>query len=198
MLEHILANYITKFLSDNSVLSPEQHGFRKGFSTVTQLTSVIHYFANILDKSSQVDVIFLDFRKAFDLVSHSKLIEKLRLINIPCFIVNWVSAYLTNRKQFVSIDTYHSHELPVTSGVPQGSVLGPLLFLIYINDIASVVTAPVQIKLFADDCVLFSEVTGCDDQITLNNNLQNLLSWCNRWNMEVNANKTVYMKITKK
>lgn len=198
MLEHVIANFIRDFLEDNNILSPAQHGFRKGFSTVTQLTTVIHSLARILDKSGQVDVIFLDFRKAFDLVSHSKLIEKLKMINLPPFIINWVAAYVTDRRQFVNIDTYYSHELPVTSGVPQGSVLGPLLFLIYINDIVSVITEPVQIRLFADDCVLFREVSSEDDQITLNNNLQNILSWCHCWDMQLNADKTVYMKITKK
>lgn len=80
LLEHIIANQIKEFLSDNSILTPVQHGFRKGFSTVTQLASVVHSFASILDKPGQIDVIFLDYRKAFDLVCHHKQIEKLEII----------------------------------------------------------------------------------------------------------------------
>lgn len=143
-------------------------------------------------------MIFLDFKKAFDLVPHSKLIEKLQSINLPAYTVNWVAAYLYNRKQFVSIGNYSSNELSVTSGVPQGSVLGPLLFLIYINDIVNEIFPPIQIRLFADDCIVFNEVCSLNDQLMLNSNLQNILSWCGRWGMELNKEKTVYMSITKK
>lgn len=198
LLEHIIATYITNFLNINGLLHPCQHGFRKGLSTVTQLTTVIHNFATVLDKAGQVDAIFLDFSKAFDLVNHGKLIHKLELIGIPEFLINWVSSYLTNRTQFVSIDSITSTRLPVTSGVPQGSVLGPLLFLVYINDIASVVTDKVQIKMFADDCVLFSEITCKEDQEELNFNLRNIQSWCDKWDMKLNAEKTVFMRITNK
>lgn len=97
------------------------------------------------------------FKKAFDLVPHSKRIEKLQSINLPAYIVNWVAAYLCNRKQFVSIGSYFSNELSVMSGVPQLSVLGPLLFLIYINDIVNEICPPIQIRLFADDCICLTK-----------------------------------------
>lgn len=198
LLEHIIANQIKEFLSDNSILTPVQHGFRKGFSTVTQLASVVHSFASILDKPGQIDVIFLDYRKAFDLVCHHKLIEKLEIIKLPPYLISWISAYLTKRTQFVSISDCPSDEAPVTSGVPQGSVLGPLLFLIYINDIVVVITHPVQLRLFADDCVLFNEIKCHEDQVLLNSTLQRIHNWCQQWNMELNTNKTVSMRITKK
>lgn len=86
----------------------------------------------------------------------------------------------------------------MTSGVPQGSVLGPLLFLIYVNDIVDVITGPVQIRLFADDCVLFNEITCREDQSVLNSNLCNIYDWCTKWNMNLNADKSVFMKITNK
>lgn len=198
MLEHIIANHVITFLTDNNILSSFQHGFRKGFSTVTQLTTVIHNFASVMDKSGQTDVIFLDFRKAFDLVSHQKLVFKLRYIGLPPFIINWISAYLANRVQSVSVNGHHSRRLPVTSGVPQGSVLGPLLFLIFINDIVNVVTEPVQVRLFADDCILFHEIACREDQELLNTNLHSIYSWCKQWDMQLNEEKTVYMQITKK
>lgn len=198
ILEHIVANYIIKFLTDNNILSSFQHGFRKGFSTVTQLTTVVHNFASVLDKPGQTDVILLDFQKAFDLVSHEKLLCKLKYIGLPSFIINWISAYLDKRTQSVSINGHYSRRLPVTSGVPQGSVLGPLLFLIFINDIVNVVTEPVQIRLFADDCILYHEVVCREDQELLNTNLHNVHSWCQKWDMKLNETKTVYMHITKK
>lgn len=198
MLEHIIATYITAFLNDNSVLSAFQHGFRKGLSTVTQLTSVVHSFAQVLDKSGQIDVIFIDFCKAFDLVPHCKLLYKLESIGLPPFLINWICAYLTNRVQFVSVDGHNSDELPVTSGVPQGSVLGPLLFLIYVNDLPDIIPDSVQIRLFADDCVLFKEIANHDDQRLLNSSLHSVIEWCNQWGMQLNPDKTVYMKITNK
>lgn len=198
ILEHIVANYITDFLNNMNILTPFQHGFRKGFSTVTQLVSVIHTFASILGKSGQIDVIFLDFKKAFDLVPHDKLIFKLKHIGLPSFIVDWVSAYLSNRTQFVNINGYCSSKLPVTSGVPQGSVLGPLLFLIYINDIVNVIPQPVEIRLFADDCVMFKKIDSVDDQVLLNKCVSNVYQWCNEWGMKLNSEKTVYMNVTRK
>lgn len=174
-LEHIIANYISKFLNGNDLLPFFQHGFRKGFSTATQLTSIVHSFAGVLDKSGQVDVIFLDFRKAFNLVPHTQLMHKLQLIGLPVFITNWISPYLSDRTQYVSIDDKCSMSLPVTSGMPQGSVLGPLLFLICINDIVDVITSPVQIRLFADDCILFNEINCHEDQIQLNSDLLSMV-----------------------
>lgn len=134
------------------------------------------------------------------LAKHLTLFHILNLLIEPIYlqmyIINWVAAYLTSCKQFVEIDSF-SDELPLTSGIPQGSVLGPLLFLIYINGF-NIITPPIQIRLFADDCVLFNEIPHHEDQITLNSNLQNIASWCSEWTMELNANKTVSMNITQK
>lgn len=198
LVEHIVATCITKFLDDNNILSPHQHGFRKGFSTVTQLASVVHFLASVLDTGGHVDMIFLDFSKAFDRVPHDKLIQKLYMIGLPEFLISWVSAYLNNRTQYVEINGKTSGTLTVSSGVPQGSVLGPLLFLIYINDLASVIKEPIKIGLFADDCVLFNDIHSIDDQLALNVAFSNILNWCNEWGMELNCDKTVLLRITKK
>lgn len=96
-----------------------------------------------------------------------------------------------NREQYVLIDGQASSCLPVTSGVPQGSVLGPLLFLLYINDIVTVITPTTHVRLFADDCILFREISSMHDQIELNTNLDNIYSWYRDWGMVVNAEKTV-------
>lgn len=179
-------------------MTPFQHGFRKGYSTTTQLVSSIHVFSSILDRSGQVDIIFLDFSKAFDRVPHDKLIIKLENIGLPYFIVRWIAGYLHNRKQIVDIDTIHSEPLDVKSGVPQGSVLGPLLFLIYINDIVSVVHPDSCIRLFADDCVLFREINCQSNQVSLNGSLKAITEWCSLWGMQLNGEKSVLLRLTNK
>lgn len=116
-----------------------------------------------------------------------KLLIKLRLIGIPELFISWILAYLTNHNQYVQVGEQHSGCLPVTSGVPQRSVLGPQLFLLYIKDIVNVVNTPVQIRLFADDCVLFREVSCLSNQCDLNTNLGNMLKWCEQWGLLLNA-----------
>lgn len=198
LMEHIVATRILEYLNDHNILTGFQHGFRKGYSTVTQLVTVFHSFAHTLDNTGQIDAIFLDFSKAFDKVPHDKLILKMRNIGLPEILVTWVANYLTNRKQLVIIDGIGSGYLDVTSGVPQGSVLGPLLFILYINDIVNEITTGVQIRLFADDAVLFRDVSCCADQCELNTNLTNILEWCKNWGMVLNADKTLYLRITRK
>lgn len=198
MLEHIIAKHINKFLEEHSILSDFQHGFRKGYSTITQLVTIVHTFAKTLDMNGQIDAIFMDFSKAFDKVHHEKLIQKLKNINLPDILISWIQDYLTNRVQFVSVDGCSSSCLPVTSGVPQGSVLGPLLFQIYINDIVNVVTPGTHIRLFADDCVVFRQITCTNDQNELDQCLRNVLDWCSEFSMVLNTEKTVSMQITHK
>lgn len=102
---------------------------------------------------------------------------KHKSIGLPLFIINCVSAYLSNRVQFVSVDGHNPDELPVTSGVPQESVLGPLLFLIYVNNLPDIIPDSVRIMLFADGCVLFKKIANHDDQRLLNSSLHNDIGW---------------------
>lgn len=198
LIEHIISTRILEYLDSHNILTSFQHGFRKGYSTITQLVTVFHLFAHTLDNTGQIDAIFLDFSKAFDKVPHDKLILKMQNIGLPEILVTWVANYLTNRKQLVKIDGVESDYLDVTSGVPQGSVLGPLLFILYINDIVDVITPGVQIRLFADDAVLFRDVSCSDDQSELNTNITNIFEWCKRWGMVLNAEKTLYLRVTRK
>lgn len=198
LLEHVISKYLIDFLEKRNALSPYQHGFRKNLSTVTQLVTTVHDFSHILDMTGQVDALFLDFSKAFDKVPHGKLLRKLEYLGVPSNVVKWIGAYLRDRRQFVQVSDHSSELLYVTSGVPQGSVLGPLLFLIYINDLADLINNDVCIRLFADDCVVFKEIRAPNDHVLLQENLQAIGDWCIRWDMELNTEKSVLLRITRK
>lgn len=167
-------------------------------STVTQLVSIVHEMLGVLDKSGQVDILFLDFSKAFDKVPHGKLLYKLKCLGLPFFFVQSNTAYLSKRSQFIEIKNCRSPKLPLTSGVPQGSVLGPLLFLIYLNDLVEVVPSTVSIRLFADDCVVFKDISSANDHILLQNSICAIGDWCNRWGMLLNSEKTVLLCVSRK
>lgn len=198
LLEHVVVTFIQDFVNKNNILSPHQHGFRRGLSTTTQLISTVHKISSVLDQSGQIDVLFLDLSKAFDRVPHGKLLYKLECIGLPLYIIRWIASYLADRKQFVEIDHCPSSALSVTSGVPQGSVLGPLLFLLYVNDLMDVVPHDVSISMFADDCAVFKEISSTNDHLLLQKTLLAIDDWCMRWGMALNSEKTVLLRVTRK
>lgn len=187
ILEHVLFTNVMSHMNVHSLLSPWQHGFRSGFSCTTQLLELTHDLAVALDKGFSVDCLFLDFKKAFDVVPHSLLIEKLEMYNVNSMVVSWIKEYLNLRKQKVVLNGKTSREIDVSSGVPQGSVIGPLLFLIYINDICSGISS--QIRLFADDCVLYRVIHNTHDCSVLQNDLEKISEWCTKWHMLINLKK---------
>ena len=140
----------------NNLLSEAQHGFRKGRSCLTNILETLELWTKILDEGNCIDVAYLDFRKAFDLVSHELLIYKMSKYGIEGQILEWVKNWLHERTQKVVIRGTASDSFKVTSGVPQGSVLGPILFLIFINDLPTQVISP--ISLFADDSKVFTRI----------------------------------------
>lgn len=173
-----------------------QHGFCKGRSCATQLLKVYHNIGSILDKGGQLDIIYLDFSKAFDCVPHDLLIRKLEsFYGITGNVLYWLKNYLVDRKQRVTIDSVPSEWKPVTSGVPQGSILGPLLFLLYINDMPLVTSC--STALFADDAKCLREITSASDCFMLQNDLDNLYKWSLDWGMNFNIGKCKVLTISR-
>ena len=194
--EHIVSSQINRHLSSNNILTSQQHGFREKLSCETQLVEVMHDWSSTLDNTGQVDVILLDFSKAFDKVSHPKLLYKLQYYGIRGQTLSWIKAFLSNRTQEVSVNGTHSSSIQVTSGVPQGSVLGPTLFLIFINDIVEKVSS--KMRLFADDSAIYREIHSPEDHHILQDDLHTLNKWSEDWQMDFNVKKCVLLPITRK
>ena len=150
----------------------------------------------ILDAKSQVDLVILDFSKAFDTVPHQRLLCKLKNIGINNSLLEWIKIFLTTRHQKVLLDGETSTESQVTSGVPQGTVLGPLLFLIYINDLPDAVSS--DVRLFADDCIMYKEIKTAKDQDALQKDIDSLCKWEKSWQMSFNSTKCYTMHVTHK
>ena len=149
-MEKIVHCQIMEALESHKLISSFQFGFRCGHSTVDLLLRTIHDMAISLEKRSSVHCLLLDFSKAFDSVPHQRLLLKLEAIGIRGYLLQWIRSFLTNRLQRVVINGRYSPWLPVKSGVPQGSILGPLLFILYVNDIYSVIHHSKH-GMFADD-----------------------------------------------
>ena len=148
------------------------------------------------DSGSQIDMIILDFSKAFDTVPHSKLLHKMKLYGVDGNINAWLCDFLTIRKMKVVVDGEESDSVTEDSGVPQGTVLGPLLFLCHINDLPDAVRSTVC--LFADDCLLYRSIRNRDDHLALERALQQLETWAHTWGMRFNAKKCYLMSINQK
>ena len=196
IMEHIILSHMSKHLSLNNILIDQQHGFREKYS-FTQLISAIHDWAKGINLCQQTDVILLDFSKAFDSVPLERLLTKLDFYGIRGKMHSWIKAFLPSRTQSVSVNGVLSSSRPVVSGVPQGSVLGPVLFLLFINDISGSVQS--NLRLFADDCVLYREVATHQDCLALQQDLIHCLPlWSKTWQLTFNVTKCYHLGITRK
>jgi hypothetical protein len=192
ILERVVFKHLYNYVKENGLLSPHQSGFQTGDSTVNQLSFLYHTFCEALDKKKDVHIVFCDISKAFDRVWHEGLIYKLQKIGICGTLLLWFKDYLRNRMQKVIIRGQQSETGIIKAGVPQGSVLGPLLFLIYINDLADTVTS--KIKLFADDTTLYIEFDNPNTASQgMNDNLTSVQQWADQWLVKFSPPKTKLM-----
>jgi hypothetical protein len=152
-----------------------------------QLILTSHDLLKSLDNNIQMDLIVMDFSKAFDKVPHNRLLHKADFYGIRGNTLEWIRSFLSNRTQKVVLEGEHSEEVPVSSGVPQGTVMGPILFLIFINDLPEGLTSTV--RLFADDCVIYRQIKSSDDCKQLQRDLDHLFLWETTWQMKFHANK---------
>ena len=181
----------------NQRLTPLQSGFREGDSTTNQLLHTYHKFCEAVDKGKEIRAVFCDISKAFDRVWHKGLLYKFRCLGCSNRVVKWFESYLSQQRQRVVINGQSSDWVHILAGVPQGSILGPLLFLIYINDIVKHIGC--SIRLFADDTSLYI-IVDCPLQSAnlLNTDLQTISDWAAAWLVTFNPLKTLSMLISGK
>jgi hypothetical protein len=196
-LEHIIVSQSNAFLRENNLLYTRQHGFRAGRSCETALASLTHDWAGVLDSGFiSIDSFLLDFAKAFDSVPHRRLMLKVKNIGLNHQVCRWLDSFLCGRKQQVVLSGARSSWLPVSSGVPQGSVAGPMLFSIFINDISLNITPGSTINTFADDCILYRPIMGPGDCRTLQKDLDSLSQWSRKWLLKFNVSKCAHLRIS--
>ena len=196
ILERCVATHFCDHVTH--LISLSQHGFLKNRSCVTQLLSVLHAIGEALDKNIQSDLIYLDFAKAFDSVDHSILLAKLKAYGVSGPLFSWFTDYLTGHAQRVVVEGAASKWALVTSGVPQGSLLGPLLFTIFINDLPEEVVGGVRVALYADDTKLYKSVTSICDCQSLQTTLGNLNRWSKHNRIKFNTSKCKSLTVTRK
>ena len=190
-LEHIICSNIWRHIEQNDLLSDRQQGFRKGFSTTTQLLHVVHHATEALDKKDDYHIISFDFSKAFDKVPHDLLLLKLRNYKFNRCICDWIENWLKNRVSVVAANGQRSEEFAVLSGVPQGSVLGPVLFLLYIEDMPTSIKHS-DCRLYADDTLLCAKNVP---NVALQEDVTSLVLWSTKWGMSFNPTKCLHMQL---
>ena len=193
LLEHIVHSSIMDHFDRHQVLCDEQHGFRVKRSCESQLLITIDDITRNMEEGDQTDIILLDFAKAFDKVPHDRLLHKIEFYGVRQNTLEWIKQFLTNRTQSVILENHKLDPLDVVSGVPQGTVMGPLLFLVYINDLPEATSS--SARPFADDCLLFRRIRKIQDAVDLQNDLSSLEEWERKWQMCFHPEKCIVIRV---
>lgn len=180
-----------------SFLVANQHGFMKSRSTVTNLVESTSIFINNMEAGYQTDVLFSDLSKAFDLLPHSVILFKLRKLGFPKYFLKWIESYLTNRTYSILFKSIVTSAFEANSGVPQGSHLGPLLFIISINDVVSLIKNS-NISIYADDMKIYRKITSMSDSISLQEDMNRFSTWCTSNCLKLNVGKCAMMTFSRK
>ena len=193
ILEQFVRDKIVEHMTDNKLYSECQHGFRKSRSCVTQLLEVYDKLTELIDDGKSIDIVYLDFKKAFDSIPHERLLIKMKGYGIKGNTLKWVRSFLTDRKQRVRVGNDYSNKTKVTSGIPQGSILGPVLFTIFINDLPDLID--VNCQVFADDTKIYDDSRKCEN---LQKDLYSMQNWTEKWNLYFNVAKCKVMHVGKR
>ena len=196
VLERLIFNKFYAQLESHHILSDAQFGFCVKRSTTSLLLSAVNDWASQLNCRLATHCVFLDFAKAFDSVPHQRLLLKLKAYGVNGSMLQWFSCFLTTRRQRVIINGCSSEWSPVQSVVPQGSILGPLLFILYIYDLPSTVSSPM--KIFADDVAMYCSVQSPNDSRAFQHDLDLVTTWCSKWQMHLNPSKCELLCISNK
>ena len=189
VLERIIKEQITEHLDRHNLIYDTQHGFRKGRSCTTNLLVYLEDITKLIDDGTPVDAVYLDLAKAFDTVPHRRLIAKIKAHGVEDKALHWIQAWLADRKQKVITQGAESSWKDVTSSVVQGSVLGPLCFSMYMNDLQSRVSKKAIVSKFADDTKLIHPVATSEDIDEMQEDINHLQNWAEDWQMRYNADK---------
>ena len=181
--EKIIYDSLYTYINENKFISDDQSGYRRGDSTIKQLITITNEIHKTFDQGNELRAVFLDISKAFDRVWHEGLIFKLKQLGIECEAIAIIESFLKDRVQRVTIDGQISDWQPIAAGVPQGSILGPLLFLVYINDLSEVVKS--NVKIFADDTFIYRVVDSNSTQ-DINEDLASITRWAWQWKFQFN------------
>ena len=195
VLERCVCNRVYDHVHE--LINKVQHGFLHGRSCVTQLLTTLHHVGQLLDNNVQTDIIFLDFARAFDSVDHIILFKKLKSYGISGNMYNWFTDYLHGRKQRVVVNGVGSEWSQVTSSVPQGSILGPMLFILFINDLPDVISPPTSTGLYADDTKLYNAIKSSQDCDHLQEALSHADGWSKQSNIDFNVSKCKVLTISR-
>ena len=196
LLESIIREELLSFILQTGQLSEQQHGFLPGKSCVTNQIETLDIVTSRLDDKKPVDIIYIDFSKAFDKVPHQRLLLKMSSMGISDQVVQWVQDFLSDRKMRVLVNGSFSAWLEVKSGIPQGSVLGPTLFTIYVNDLPPLLSSPS--RMLADDLKILREVIIQQDSLHLQEDIERVCRWCKIWLLTPNAAKCKVLHVGQK